>query len=82
MGFSTSRLSALQRDLLEAFSKQTSQFFLTGGAVLAGWLLGHRRTDDLDLFTEDDEAMADARLMRPGTHAAPGLGCATASREH
>jgi len=65
MGFSTSRLSVLQRDLLDAVSKQTSRFFLTGGAVLAGWLLGHRSTDDLDLFTEDDEAMADAdRLVR------------------
>jgi predicted nucleotidyltransferase component of viral defense system len=72
MAFSTSRLSALQRDLLDAFSKQTSLFFLTGGAVLAGWLLGHRRTDDLDLFTEDDEAMADAdRLVRS---AAAGMG--------
>jgi predicted nucleotidyltransferase component of viral defense system len=77
MDFSTSRLSALQRDLLDAFAKETRQFFLTGGAVLAGWLLGHRRTDDLDLFTEDDEAMADAdRLVRS---VAAGIGAAIES---
>jgi predicted nucleotidyltransferase component of viral defense system len=67
MASSRSQLSALQRDLLDAFSKQTSKFFLTGGAVLAGWVLEHRRTDDLDLFTEHDEAIGDAdRLVRSG----------------
>src|SRR5262249_10969596 len=40
-------------------------FFLSGGAVLAGWVLGHRRTDDLDLFTTEDGPMQDAdRLAR------------------
>jgi len=40
-------------------------FFLTGGAVLAGWVLHHRQTDDLDLFTTDDASMRDAdRLVR------------------
>ena len=59
------RLSRLQREFLRRFSARTSAFFLTGGAVLVEWILGHRRTDDLDLFTADDNAIAGAdRLVR------------------
>lgn len=59
------RLTAIQREFLQAFATRTSAYFLTGGAVLAGWVLGHRRTDDLDLFTTDDTAMAESdRLVR------------------
>ena len=47
-----SRLTRLQRDLLREFSVREQRFFLTGGAALAGFHLGHRETDDLDLFTE------------------------------
>ena len=62
---SPSGLSALQRDFLRALGTRPSAFFLTGGAVLAGWVLGHRQTDDLDLFTTDDAQMRDAdRLAR------------------
>jgi hypothetical protein len=62
---SRNRLTELQRRFLGAFSARTSAFFLTGGAVLAGWVLGHRRTEDLDLFTTDDAAMGEAdRLVR------------------
>jgi hypothetical protein len=62
---SRSQLTDLQKRFLHAFAALTDRFFLTGGAVLAGWILGHRRTDDLDLFTTDDGAMADAdRLVR------------------
>ena len=50
----TSRLTPLQRDLLEAFFQRESRFFLTGGAALAGYHLGHRETADLDLFTTAD----------------------------
>jgi hypothetical protein len=50
----TSRLTPLQRDLLEAFFQRESRFFLTGGAALAGYHLGHRETADLDLFTTSD----------------------------
>jgi hypothetical protein len=58
-------LSALQRDFLRAFAAHPSGFYLTGGAVLVGWVLKHRRTDDLDLFTTDDGPMAYAdRLAR------------------
>ena len=46
----TSRLDRLQRDLLDAFFRRETRFFLTGGAALAGFHLGHRTTQDLDLF--------------------------------
>lgn len=45
-----SRLTALQEDLVHAFFALDSELFLTGGAALAGYWLGHRTTDDLDLF--------------------------------
>lgn len=48
-----SRLTLLQRDLLEAFFQREPRFFLTGGAALAGYHLGHRETADLDLFTTE-----------------------------
>jgi hypothetical protein len=65
MASSRSRLTDLQQRFLRAFAARTSAFFLTGGAVLAGWVLGHRRTDDLDLFTTDDAAMSDGeRVVR------------------
>ena len=49
-----SKLTALQRDFLNAFFQRESHFFLTGGAALAGFYLGHRETHDLDLFTVSD----------------------------
>jgi hypothetical protein len=56
MEFSATSLSDLQRRLLEAFFGQETGFFLTGGGALAGFFLGHRTTDDLDLFTTDEAA--------------------------
>jgi predicted nucleotidyltransferase len=49
-----SRLGAFQREVLEAFFRKEKRFFLTGGAALAGFHLGHRETDDLDLFVIED----------------------------
>ncbi len=49
-----SKLTDLQRDILEAFFRREQRFFLTGGGALAGYHLGHRRTLDLDLFTTTD----------------------------
>jgi hypothetical protein len=46
-----SRLTQLQRDVVREFFTSERRFFLTGGAALAGFHLGHRETDDLDLFT-------------------------------
>ena len=45
------RLSPLQEEVLLRFFRKTHSFFLTGGAALAAYHLGHRTTDDLDLFT-------------------------------
>lgn len=50
---SKSKLTRLQRELLEAFFARERRFFLTGGAALAGFHLHHRVTHDLDLFTKD-----------------------------
>jgi hypothetical protein len=44
-------LDSLQRDVLSGFFQREDRFFLTGGAALVGFYLGHRTTKDLDLFT-------------------------------
>jgi hypothetical protein len=49
-----SKLTSLQIDFLDAFFRREDRFFLTGGAALAGFHLGHRETHDLDLFTLSD----------------------------
>jgi hypothetical protein len=41
------RLTALQRSVLAAFFAREREFFLSGGAALAGYHLGHRETLDL-----------------------------------
>jgi len=46
-----SQLTAFQHEVLDAFFQRERGFFLTGGAALAGFHLGHRTTEDLDLFT-------------------------------
>jgi predicted nucleotidyltransferase len=58
MGSPKGRLTILQTETLEALARRAPDFFLTGGAVLVGWTLKHRTTDDLDLFTASDDAMA------------------------
>jgi len=55
-----SKLTALQRDLLVAFFERQEGFFLTGGAALSGFYLGHRTTDDLDLFAPPGASLDDA----------------------
>ena len=57
------RLSPLQRDFLRAFATRPCGFFLSGGAVLVGWVLAHRSTDDLDLFTIEDAPMGSDRAL-------------------
>ena len=52
----SSKLTAMQDEILHAFFALEGGFFLTGGAALAGFHLGHRATDDLDLFTVDRDA--------------------------
>lgn len=57
-----SKLTALQQDFLRAFFQREQRFFLTGGAALSGFHLGHRETHDLDLFTIED-AMTDGAAV-------------------
>lgn len=73
-----SRLTALQRELLEAFFAHEQRLFLTGGGALAGFYLGHRTTDDLDLFTPPGVDLADA--ARGLEQAAADLGATVAPR--
>lgn len=47
-------LDKFQMEVLTAFFELEQGFFLTGGAALAGFHLGHRPTKDLDLFTAED----------------------------
>jgi hypothetical protein len=58
-----SKLTALQRQVLDAFFQRERGFFLTGGAALAGFHLGHRATDDLDLFTQQESAFERGRFV-------------------
>ena len=52
VSLTNSQLSLLQNDFLEAFFEREDRFFLTGGAALAGFYLGHRQTQDLDPTTD------------------------------
>ena len=56
-------LTPLQRRFLQAFfaSDVGSRFFLTGGTALAAFYLHHRLSEDVDLFTTDDDALLLAR---------------------
>jgi hypothetical protein len=58
-----SRLSPLQRDVLEAFFERERAFRLTGGGALVGYHLRHRTTEDLDLFTRDPDAFARGKSV-------------------
>lgn len=67
-----SKLTALQREVLDAFFARERGFFLTGGAALAGFHLGHRTTDDLDLFTSQELAFERGRFVLVDVAAALG----------
>jgi hypothetical protein len=72
MGSSADKLTPLQRELLAAFFERERRFFLTGGAALAGFYLGHRTTDDLDLFTHEGEAFELGGFVLQGAADAVG----------
>lgn len=59
-----SRLSNLQQQVLLCFFRKTRSFFLTGGAALAAYHLGHRTTDDLDLFTATADLDEGVSVLR------------------
>lgn len=65
----TSRLDPFQRELLQAFFDRERRFFLTGGAALAGFHLGHRETRDLDLFTTEEAMEAGIAALRDAARA-------------
>lgn len=67
-----SKLTAFQREVLDAFFQRERGFFLTGGAALAGFHLGHRTTDDLDLFTLQQAAFERSRFVVADVAAAIG----------
>ena len=68
-------LSPLQKAFLQAFFAVPvgQRFFLTGGTALAAFHLQHRLSDDLDLFTLDDEALE--AMGSPLDTIAAALGC-------
>ena len=49
-------LTHAQRAFLSNFFARTRAFYLTGGGALAEYYLGHRLSQDIDLFTQDREA--------------------------
>lgn len=58
-----STLTDLQKEFLAVFFQREDRFFLTGGAALVGFYLGHRETFDLDLFTLDDAMESGAAAV-------------------
>lgn len=58
------QLSSLQEDVLRRFFRKTRSFFLTGGAALAAYHLGHRTTNDLDLFTSSGDLDVGVSALR------------------
>lgn len=64
-----SLLGPLQQRVLERVAAHLQGFFLTGGTALGVYYLGHRRSEDLDLFTRDANAYDEGgrqfvRLMK------------------
>jgi hypothetical protein len=57
-------LTELQSEILQRFFAQRNDFFLTGGAALVGFHLGHRDTHDLDLFTDGGPLDEGERTLR------------------
>ena len=64
MGAPRSRLTQFQAEILEAFFRRESHFFLTGGGALAGYHLGHRETHDLDIFSLSPVMEDGVRALR------------------
>jgi hypothetical protein len=75
-------LTPLQEQVLETFFSADAGrgFYLTGGTALAAFHLHHRRSVDLDLFTLDDLAFAEA--VRQVPLLAAQLGCELRRARH
>ena len=59
-----SLLTDLQLRIAEEFFAREQRFVLTGGGALAGFLLGHRTTSDLDLFVHAPLVESGDRVLR------------------
>lgn len=75
-----SRLTGLQQELLRVFFEHEQGFYLTGGAALAGFYLGHRETTDLDFFTQDADSFERGRHALEAS--ATQIGATLARRQH
>lgn len=58
------RLDPFQRRVLVGFFQRAPEFYLTGRAALAGYHLGHRTTQDLDLFVVEDRIEEGTAALR------------------
>lgn len=61
MAFSPDALSSLQREILDGMAGAQGCFF-SGGAALSAFYLAHRRSLDLDFFTDDAESIDELQL--------------------
>ncbi len=70
-------IKPFQRDLLKAFFTlpASDQFVLTGGTALAEYYLRHRLSEDLDLFTLDNQAFAQISQAIRSLGAPPDISC-------
>ncbi len=59
-----STLNKLQNEFLREFFSRENHFYLTGGAALVGFYFGHRKTEDLDLFTLENEIESGFAIAR------------------
>ena len=62
----------LKRDFLRAWFSRDQRFFLTGGSALGMFYLDHRRSYDLDLFTDKDVDAKEAQNL--ALHVASEIG--------
>ena len=56
-------LTPLQSNFLDEFFRITQDFYLTGGTALSAFHLHHRYSEDLDLFTQSDEAFQEVQPL-------------------
>ncbi len=69
-------LTPTQHAFLDAFFSSThlpSRFYLSGGTALSAFYLRHRRSDDLDFFTLEQQALADAGKLLEDSAGRTGL---------
>lgn len=65
----------LKRDFLRAWFNRDQRFFLTGGSALGIFYLDHRRSYDLDLFTDQELDGKEAQNLVFQVASEVGAGC-------